>query len=405
MSNKRITSIIAGIGLYVLTTGISALAFGAFSPDQTAPITPLGSTPDSGLGALLVDPSEPKDQPCPVNGQLYTKTEKAAWEEQRPVLAMVENHIDARPQSGLSQADVVYEAIAEGGITRFMGVFYCGAIAKQGKIAPVRSARIYFVHLAPEYNTPLYVHVGGGNCSRDQETGECTSDRRAWALEELAKLGWRRAKGNDFDTTADIGRPVLVRDATRLGTDKELAVEHTMVGSLREIWKEATKRGFTGRNDDNSTWFSGFQPWTFKDVAANADRGSVTSIEFPFWDGYDDFDVRWEFDPATGWYKRINGGQPHTDLDNNEQLTASTVIIQFVKEEGPLDAHKHMFYTVIGKGKALVFQDGQATEATWEKKDQESRTVFKDAKTGKEISFVRGRVWIELVPAGNSVSY
>lgn len=70
---------------------------------------------------MAINPSEPKDRPCPVNGELFTKTEEAVWKTRRPVLAMVENHIEARPQSGLSSADLVYEALAEGGITRFMG--------------------------------------------------------------------------------------------------------------------------------------------------------------------------------------------------------------------------------------------------------------------------------------------
>ena len=79
---------------------------------------------------------------------------------------MIENDVTVRPQSGLSLADIVYEAVAEGGITRFMGVFYCGAQADVARVAPVRSARIYFVNLAAEYNTPIYMHVGGANCGR-----------------------------------------------------------------------------------------------------------------------------------------------------------------------------------------------------------------------------------------------
>ncbi len=180
---KTLMTIIGAIGLYAVTT---AAAYAAFSYLNTGPGSFTSPLPTTAAGTLAINPEEPKDQQCPTNGQMFTKTEKAAWEQKRPALVMIENSPDARPQSGLSRADVIYEAVAEGGITRFMGVFYCGAQAALGKVAPVRSARMYFVNLATEYNTPVYVHVGGGNCGRDQATGECVSDKRAWALEELA---------------------------------------------------------------------------------------------------------------------------------------------------------------------------------------------------------------------------
>ncbi len=400
---KRKILITSGIMVivYGLTTAATYAAFrflGGARTEFTSPV-PISE------GGLVIDPGEPKDQECPINGGKFTKTERQAWEQQRPVLAMLENHIEARPQSGLSQADVVYEAVAEGGITRFMGVWYCGAIASQGKIAPVRSARMYFVNLAQEYNTPIYVHVGGGNCSRDEATGECTSHKRAWALEELAKIGWRRRGGNDFDTLGDIGAPVLVRDYNRLGPDRPLVTEHTMVGFLGNIWKEATKRGFAGKNEDGSEWIAGFDQWIFADDAVEKERGGVSKISFEFWDEYKDFIVDWTYDATSNSYARSNGGQPHMDLENNQQLMAKNVIVQFVKEEGPLDGHKHMVYEVMGKnGKALVFNNGGVTEATWEKADAQSRTRFKDSK-GKEIKLVRGQMWIELIPAGQEVSY
>jgi len=76
--------------------------------------------------------------------------------------AMIENHLDSRPPSGLSRADVIYEAVAEGGITRFLTVFYCGVASEDVRIGPIRSARIYFLDFASEYgDKPLFVHQGG----------------------------------------------------------------------------------------------------------------------------------------------------------------------------------------------------------------------------------------------------
>jgi hypothetical protein len=396
-------TIIALVVLYLISTGGSYAFF--HSQGGSEPVSPAvnesGST-TNGFSKLNIDTSAPKTETCPLNGLKYTVVERQAWEKQRPILVMIENHKEARPQSGLSSADIVYEAVAEGGITRFMGVFYCGAQANLGKVAPVRSARIYFVNVAAEYNEPFYVHVGGANCSRDEATNQCTSNKRALAIEELAKLGWRKAKGNDFDTTSDGGAPALIRDYNRLGKDVQLATEHTMVGDLEKLWKEATKRGYTNKMSDGKEWLAGFTQWKFSDQTT---KGTAASkIDFGFWDGYKDFQVNWQYDQTSNNYKRTMGNEPHIDLENKKQITASNIVIQFTKEEGPLDIHKHMLYEVIGEGKALIFQGGKAIDGKWKKASQKSRTIFTDS-TGKEITFVPGQIWVEIVAKNNKIDY
>jgi len=387
----------------VITFFLSAGLAYAIVPTGGSLISPKADTTTAKKSAGFSQfAGEPSTEACPLNGKLYTKSEKILWESRRPILTMIENHVDARPQSGLSYADVVYEAVAEGGITRFMGVFYCGAQGDTAKVGPVRSARIYFVNLAAEYNNPIYMHVGGGNCSRDEASGQCTSNKKAWALEELAKMGWRKAGGNDFDTISDIGYPVLFRDYNRLGEGKTLATEHTMVGSLPAAWKAALKRGFTGADDKGKTWFSGFKPWK---VSSEGLVGlPATVIKYDFWKNYADFAVEWKFDQITKEYLRNQGGTPQIDLETAKQITTSNVIVQFTKEEGPLDDHKHMFYAVIGEGTGLFFSQGQATEIKWKKAKQTDRTIFMD-KSGKEISFTPGSIWISILPIGNKVDY
>jgi len=347
--------------------------------------------------------NEPQTEVCPINGKLYSKSEEALWQTRRPILAMIENHIDARPQSGLSSADVVYEAVAEGGITRFMGVFYCGAQADAAKVAPVRSARMYFVDIATEYNTPVYLHVGGGNCSRDQASGQCTSDPRAMAIEELARLGWRKPGGNDFDSTADIGMPVLGRDYNRLGPDKVLATEHTMVGYLPAAWNEAQKRGYTSAMPNGTTWLSGFKPWKI-DATVPTTGTAATDVKFEFWKGYTDFDVEWKYDAATSTYLRSQGGAIATDLETKQQLSASDVVIEYAKEIDDLDEHLHLFYGVIGNGTGILFRNGQAEQVTWKKAKEMDRTIFYD-QSGKEVTFAPGQIWVEILPIGDKVEY
>jgi len=87
-----------------------------------------------------------------------------------------------------------------------------------------------------------------------------------------------------------------------------------------------------------------------------------------------------------------------------EQLSAKNVVVLFAKEKGPVDRNGHMFYTTTGTGKALIFQNGVVIEVTWKKDARTARTKFLDG-SGREISFVRGPIWIEVVPAGNDVSY
>lgn len=383
--------------------GSGAISF-FLTPANSSLLNPSATNQASttSVSGITINPSEPKDQTCPTNGLKYTKTEKAVWDKRIPILTMIENTMEARPQSGLSSADIVYEAVAEGGVTRFMGVFYCN-VANAVKVAPVRSARIYFVNIAAEYNFPVYLHVGGGNCSRDQASGQCTSNKKAWALEELQKMKWRVAGGRDFDTTFDIGAPVLTRDYFRLGKDVELATEHTMVANLTAAWREADKRGLTADAKAGKLWEEKLQNWKFVDEASSDKRGSTKSISFGFWKGWPDYDVVWEYDASSNSYKRNNGGTPQIDLENKQQITAKNIVVQFAKQEGPIDDHKHMLYEVIGTGKAVVYQNGQVIDAVWKKTAQSSRTVFTN-KQGKEIEFVRGQTWIEILPLTNEVT-
>lgn len=378
-NKKLILTILGGLVLYLASSGISYAAFRYLAgPSQSALISPLPVEE----GRSKIDLSAPKTEQCPLNGGMFTKGERQIWEGRRPLTVMIENHQEARPQSGLSKADIVYEAVAEGGITRLLAVFYCGASAEDVTIGPVRSARTYFMDFASEYGDyPLYAHVGGANIPGP-----------ANALGQIGQYGWL-AKGNDLNQFA-IGFPVFWRDYERIG--HPVATEHTMYSTVDKLWDVAHKRGLDADE--------GFVPWKFKDEVKLEDRGGVEKIEFDFWGGYSDYSVLWQYDKTANHYLRFNGGQPHKDLNNDTQLWASTVIIQFMKEKGPIDELKHLLYTTTGTGKAIIFQDGQAIQANWSKAKRQERTKFVDTK-GKEIEFNRGPIWIEIVPAGREISF
>lgn len=388
-----------GIVIYVLVTGISFAAFRALAgPNQdTVPMTQDDSAgEETQLGQLLqIDPAEVADQACPLTGALYTATEKAAWEKRRPLAVMIENAEAARPQSGLSKADIVFEAVAEGGITRFMALFYCNVQRSDTTLAPVRSARSYYVDWASGFNLPLYVHVGGANLAGPAD-----------ALGQISDYGWNQQ--NDLNQFS-IGYPTFVRNANRLA-GKEIATEHTMESSTERLWAVAQKRSWTnitpsrrvaGKVIAPADWKDGYTGWTF---ATTTPTGTVTDISHEFWTGYGAFAVAWQYDGATNSYRRNMGGAPHLDLNDNQQIAAKNVIVLLTDEKGPIDEVKHMLYTTTGTGKALVFRSGEALEVKWSKKSREAELQFLDAK-GAPVTLSPGLVWISVLAKNAKVTY
>lgn len=386
---KNLPIIIGTVFIYLISTGLSFAFFswtGGPGESITSPITD-NITPGEGF---KIDPSLPKTEACPLNGKLYSKPEKAIWEKRRPLAVMIENHTESRPQSGLAKADVVYEAVAEGGITRFLAVFYCG-VAENTEFAPVRSARTYYLDWVSEYDA-LYNHVGGaGQC------GDPTVDERAKALCQIDRYGIK-----DLDQFG-ISFPHCYRNPDRL--DHPVATEHQMVCLSDNLYKIAEEEhGWTNVDEKGVSWDKSFTSWKFKKEEDTAGKGNTSKIEFSFWRGYKDYDVTWEYNKENNVYKRLSGGKPHLNLDTNQQITAKNVIVQFVIETGPVDEHKHMIYGTIGKGDALIFQDGKVIKGSWSKKTRVARTIFYDEK-GSEVKFNPGEIWIEIVPAGNEVKY
>jgi hypothetical protein len=416
MNNKTIT-IPVYIGLFLLITGVSYFAFDSLLPvgnsDTASGDVGSKSSENNKQQAGNISTNAPRTEVCPINGAKYSKDAKNIWSQRRPLIAMIENHSDSRPQSGLQNADIIYEAVAEGGITRFMGVFYCGATEmttdNKYDIGPVRSARTYFLDLASEYSDyPLYNHVGGANCSgvKDPKTGKegaCTTDKRAQAIEQIASYGW-----NDQGTWGDMSEFSLSykacrREPERTGTEK--ATEHTMYCSTKELWNVAANRGLTNITaaKKKQSWDKNYRPWVFTQKDQANSTPAAANISFDFW-GDKAYAVSWKYDASKNVYLRSNGGQPHIDFNTKAQLNTKNIVIQFVKETKSIDQHAHNLYGVIGTGDGVLLQNGQKTEITWSKANRLSRTIFKD-KSGKEVNFVPGQIWIEILPIGSKVNY
>jgi len=318
-----------------------------------------------------------------MNGILYSKQQKDWWEKHRPLGIMIENHQEARPQSGLSSADVVYEAVAEGGITRFLSIFYC---QNAEEVGPIRSARTYFLDFVSEYGTsPLYAHVGGAN-----------QDGPADALSQIEDYGW--AEVNDLNQFS-IGFPTFWRDYDRLG--HPAATEHTMYSTTEKLLQfAATSRGLKVEDKNGTPWTKGFVPYSFKDDAPTSQRPTSQIIHLEFWTTNSAYAVDWIYEPIANIYKRNNGGAAHIDRNTSKQLTAKNIAVLRMIESSANDGYEnnlHLLYKTKGSGKASIFMDGKQITGTWRKDSRTARTLLFDS-AGSAIKFDRGTIWFEILP-------
>lgn len=351
--------IAAGGAVYSLThRGVKPLANHAAKKVTPKPKAPL--TVPSKLSGLPVDPS--------VN--------------QRPVTGvMIENSLDARPQSGLEQAGVVFEAIAEGGVTRFFAVFQD---TQPDYIGPVRSARPYYIQWCLSFDCS-YAHVGG--------SPDGLADIKSWGVKDL-------------DQFANSG--AYHRISSRYAP-------HNVYTSIAELNSLENSKGF---GISNFTGFSRKADKAYKaPVAAVAGkpapkdqetRAAANSIDFTLSGYY--YDPHFDYDAASNSYKRSEAGQPHMEQrqDSSQvQITPKVVIGMVVPlSQGALDSSGAYYsnYQAVGTGTALIFQDGTVVTAHWSKPDVKSSLSFTD-DTGKPLNLNAGQTWITAITGTNKASY
>ncbi|MFA5070638.1 MAG: DUF3048 domain-containing protein [Patescibacteria group bacterium] len=276
-----------------------------------------------------------------------------------PVAVMIENLVTVRPQAGLENANLVYEALAEGGITRFMAVY--NLTSSIAKIGPVRSARPYFLDWVKEYNA-LYGHVGGSPLAMS------------------------------LISTYDVFNLDQFYDSRYFWRDKKIAAPHNVFTSSDLL--------IFALRDKKAPAEGNYEGYQFKEEAALGSRPTEQrniAIDYSSFS----YKVEYTYDREKNVYLRAQGGEPFVN-QKNEQMAAKNVVVQYVKtsviEEGRLSM------VTIGEGQAVIFQDGKATAATWKKEGRNQRTLFYD-ETGKEIEFNAGQTWIQVVPDDRTVTY
>ena len=278
----------------------------------------------------------------------------------KPVTAiMIENSPDARPHSGLKQAEVVYEAIAEGGITRFLTLFQQH---KPQLVGPVRSLRMYYVDWLAPYQASV-AHVGGSHAS----------------LQEI-----RNGKYRDIDQFFN---------GSSYWRANDRRPPHNVYTSFEKLDALNAGKGY------KSSQFTSFARADGK----ASDKPNAVSIDINFSSSW--YNTHYDYDKASNTYLRSIGGQASNDREEG-RLAPSVVIALHVNETTVMEDGWRQSIVTTGTGTATVFQNGTAAEYTWRKNDRFSPLELIDA-AGKPVALNRGQTWIAAVPnsGGGGISW
>ncbi|MBI2050841.1 MAG: DUF3048 domain-containing protein [Parcubacteria group bacterium] len=289
-----------------------------------------------------------------------------------PVMVMFDNHPDAIPYlSGISDAAVVYEVLAEGGSTRFAGLF-AGPPENNPKIGPVRSARPYVVEIAAGWSA-FFWHGGGS-----PEALALIKESDVIDLNEISGLGiryfWR---------------------------DEEIPRPHNLFTSGDLIALGIADFELLGRLPQEKLL------WQWSDDPPEPKRGErvdATRVYIDFSESTE-FDASYEYDPGFERYSRFLNGAAHRDSATGSQIAAANVIIQRVPEEGYYPSGEgRISIDMEGKGDMLLFQRGYIIKGSWRKDTADSQTEWLDAE-GEPIVLATGQTWVEVVPGERAVTY
>jgi hypothetical protein len=340
--------IIAGVAV-VLIAGITTLILTHHSKPKISP----------AIKAITV---KPKPSAPVILSDLTGLPISSASINKLPVTGiMIENSDDARPQSGLGQAGIVFEAVAEGGVTRFMALFQDSA---PSNIGPIRSARPYYIQWCLGFDC-AYSHVGG--------SPDGLADIKSWGVHDLDEF----ANGGSYHRISTRAAPHNV---------------YTSISTLNEL--ENTK-GYT-----TSTYTS----WPRKaDSPSKTPTASTISMNL----SGPDYNPQYTYSATTNSYLRSEGGAPQMDANTNTQVSPKVVIAIVVPEsQGALDASGAYYsnYNPIGSGSAYVFQDGTETTGTWTKSSNTAQLTFTTA-AGQPLKLNAGQTWVTAITTPTNVTY
>jgi hypothetical protein len=344
--HKRRTIILAVIGvLFIAAATTAAFMFFYQKPVEQQPVADSKQEPIP----------EPVKYYSPLTGSLVA--DEAAT-QQAVTGVMIENSPDARPQSGLKNSGVVFEAIAEGGITRFMVMYQS---EKPGLLGPVRSLRLYDVEWLAAFNASI-AHIGGS----------------AAALVEVRNGSYRDL--DQFFNASSYYR------ANNRPSPHNVYTTFTLLDALN-----ATK-GYT------TSTFTGFTRVDGKPAEIPDATTINITISSPLYNSV------YTYDPVTNTYARSQAGAPHLDREDG-QITPSVIVAMRVDETTIFEDGSREKIVTVGSGPATIFQNGTAIPVTWTKTAKSAQITFTDA-AGVNVPLVRGQTWIAAVKnSGGDVTW
>jgi len=278
--------------------------------------------------------------------------------EYKPVMCVIENSPQARPQTGLQTADVVYEFPVEGGINRFVTVF--SDKVPEG-VMPVRSGRAPFLYVQAEWDA-LFMHFGG--------SGAGGSNAPEYTF-----------YGNSLHSNIKIDLDGLVGSKNGIFKRVNTApAPHNVMGNLALAQKEYN-----------------YSPaplkWKF-DTTVYYPGDSVNAIELPFTTNTKNF-VSYVYDFDKGVYLRSMSGVPFMAAETKKQLQVKNVIVQYSTYTTQANIYKD--WKMVGEGKADFYIGGMYVQGSWSKASPTEPTVYLDAE-GKPIVLKPGNTWIHIHP-------
>ncbi len=298
----------------------------------------------------------------------------------KPFCIMVENSNAARPQTGLQEADIVYEAMAEGGITRFLCIFNDNYPVKVG---PIRSTRLYYVNIQREWDAPL-VHYGGpSDSSKPSNVYGADFDDIKLRIDGLKSAG---AYGQYFWRDSERSAPNNVyTDVTELLNEYDYSPE------------PSTR-------------------WNFDASVSYENGDTVSHVGIPFL-SKDDSHTSFDYDASSDSWLRSSGGEPFQvrtvteDADGNQstetaQMAVKNVIIQYVNTytfENDEKGRRNV--DVVGEGECEYFIGGQHVSGYWVRESLSDCTKYylEDGET--LVTLKPGNTWICMQPDSDTVSF
>ncbi len=347
---RRTIVIVLVVVLALVLVAVGLVACKKESPEV------VGNWPEADTERTIAKPIEPPR--WPLTGLEAPSAEAVT---QRVVSVKIENSIESRPQTNLQLADVVYESVTEGGITRFNAMFHSQAPEELG---PVRSARLSDTYIVPQYHALF----GFSGASPTVNAAVNAAD-----IENLSE---------DAGVTGPFTR------------SKKHSAPHNLFASVSAFRAEGEKRGMPATMSITGL--------AFDRVASAEATPTITQVTIPF-SSYNT--VTWTYDPATKSYLRENNGKVFKDAGTGEQLRATNVVVMWAQHKtASSDVAGSTTYEIVltGSGLATVFRNGQRYDCTWEA-TADAPPVFK-APDGTQVKLSPGNTWMQVIRPDVNIS-